>query len=32
MLFLVVMIVSIFASFIGVKKVISADPAAAIGG
>jgi putative ABC transport system permease protein len=32
MLFLVVMVVSVFASFIGVKKVISADPAAAIGG
>ncbi len=32
MLFLVVMVVSILASFIGVKKVISADPAAAIGG
>jgi len=32
MLFLVVMIASILSSFIGVKKVISADPAAAIGG
>ncbi len=32
MLFLVVMIFSILSSFIGVKKVISADPAAAIGG
>jgi putative ABC transport system permease protein len=32
MLFVVVIIASIFASFIGVKKVISADPAAAIGG
>ena len=32
MLFLVVMVVSVLASFIGVKKVISADPAAAIGG
>lgn len=32
MLFIVVILVSIFASFIGVKKVISADPAAAIGG
>lgn len=32
MLFLVVMVFSILSSFIGVKKVISADPAAAIGG
>lgn len=32
MLFLVVMFFSILSSFIGVKKVISADPAAAIGG
>jgi len=32
MLFIVVIIASILASFIGVKKVISADPAAAIGG
>lgn len=32
MLFLVVMIFSILSSLIGVKKVISADPAAAIGG
>ena len=32
MLFLVVIIASILSSFIGVKKVISADPAAAIGG
>ena len=32
MLFVAVIIASIFASFIGVKKVISADPAAAIGG
>ncbi len=32
MLFMVVMLVSVLASFIGVKKVISADPAAAIGG
>jgi putative ABC transport system permease protein len=31
-LFIVVMVVSVLASFIGVKKVISADPAAAIGG
>jgi len=31
-LFAVVIIASIFASFIGVKKVISADPSAAIGG
>jgi len=31
-LFGVVLIASILASFIGVKKVISADPAAAIGG
>ena len=31
-LFLVVIVVSILASFIGVKKVINADPAAAIGG
>ncbi|WP_373002246.1 ABC transporter permease [Sulfurimonas sp.] len=32
MLFVVVIIASILSSFIGVKKVISADPAAAIGG
>ena len=32
MLFLVVMIFSVLSSFVGVKKVISADPAAAIGG
>ena len=32
MLFVVVIAASILASFIGVKKVISADPAAAIGG
>jgi len=32
MLFLVVIAASILSSFIGVKKVISADPAAAIGG
>ena len=32
MLFLVVLAASILSSFIGVKKVISADPAAAIGG
>ena len=32
MLFLVIIVVSILASFVGVKKVISADPAAAIGG
>lgn len=32
LLFVVVIIASILASFIGVKKVISADPAAAIGG
>ncbi|MDF1876959.1 ABC transporter permease [Sulfurimonas sp. SAG-AH-194-L11] len=32
MLFLVVIIASIISSFVGVKKVISADPAAAIGG
>ena len=32
MLFLVVLVASILSSFIGVKKVISADPAAAIGG
>ncbi len=32
MLFIIVVIASIFASFIGVKKVISADPTAAIGG
>ena len=31
-LFAVVVVASIFASFIGVKKVISADPSAAIGG
>ncbi|OHD99726.1 MAG: hypothetical protein A3J26_02325 [Sulfurimonas sp. RIFCSPLOWO2_02_FULL_36_28] len=31
-LFGVVIIASILASFVGVKKVISADPAAAIGG
>lgn len=31
-LFIVVIIASILASFVGVKKVISADPAAAIGG
>jgi len=31
-LFVVVVIASIFASFIGVKKVINADPTAAIGG
>ncbi len=32
MLFAVVVVASIAASFVGVKKVISADPAAAIGG
>ena len=32
LLFIVVIIASILSSFIGVKKVISADPAAAIGG
>ncbi len=32
MLFGIVIIASVFASFIGVKKVITADPAAAIGG
>jgi len=32
MLFIVVILASILSSFIGVKKVISADPAAAIGG
>jgi putative ABC transport system permease protein len=32
MLFIVIIIASILSSFIGVKKVISADPAAAIGG
>ncbi len=32
MLFAVVMVASILASFVGVKKVINADPAAAIGG
>ena len=32
MLFGVIIVASILASFIGVKKVISADPAAAIGG
>ena len=32
MLFIVVMIASILASLIGIRKVISADPAAAIGG
>jgi len=32
MLFLVVLVASILSSFIGVKKVISADPTAAIGG
>ena len=32
MLFIVVIIASIFSSFVGVKKVIGADPAAAIGG
>jgi len=32
MLFLVILIASILSSFVGVKKVISADPAAAIGG
>jgi len=32
MLFVVVIAASILSSFIGVKKVISADPAAAIGG
>jgi len=32
MLFIVILIASILSSFIGVKKVISADPAAAIGG
>jgi putative ABC transport system permease protein len=32
MLFAVVVLASIAASFVGVKKVISADPAAAIGG
>ena len=31
-LFAVVVVASILASFIGVKKVISADPSAAIGG
>ena len=32
MLFAIIIIASIFASFIGVKKVINADPTAAIGG
>jgi len=32
MLFIVIIIASILSSFVGVKKVISADPAAAIGG
>ena len=32
MLFIIVVVASIFASFIGVKKVISADPTSAIGG
>jgi len=32
MLFIVILVASILSSFIGVKKVISADPAAAIGG
>jgi putative ABC transport system permease protein len=32
MLFGIVIVASIFASFIGVKKVINADPTAAIGG
>jgi putative ABC transport system permease protein len=32
LLFGIVLIASIFASFIGVKKVINADPSAAIGG
>ena len=32
MLFIVIILASILSSFIGVKKVISADPAAAIGG
>ena len=32
MLFVIVVVASIFASFIGVKKVINADPSAAIGG
>ena len=32
MLFAIVVVASIFASFIGVKKVINADPSAAIGG
>jgi len=32
MLFMVIMIASILASLIGIKKVINADPAAAIGG
>jgi putative ABC transport system permease protein len=32
MLFMVIMMASIFASLIAIKKVINADPAAAIGG
>ncbi len=32
MLFVVIILASIFASFVGVKKVINADPATAIGG
>jgi len=32
LLFIVIIIASVLASFVGVKKVISADPAAAIGG
>jgi len=32
LLFAIVMVASVFASFIGVKKVINADPTAAIGG
>ena len=32
LLFVIVVVASIFASFIGVKKVINADPTAAIGG
>jgi len=32
LLFAIIIVASILASFIGVKKVISADPSAAIGG
>ena len=31
-LFIVIVVASILSSFVGVRKVISADPAAAIGG